>query len=145
MLLVDYEYRDGRGRSGVSGGMLVLGGKVLSKQQTLSDIPQDVQELKTRLRACFRGTVELRQFTVTFPAEPGKPDRTTGPVDLNRATADDLRHVPGIGEILARRIVEYRNTHGPFRSVDDLGKVPGIGDATLSRLRKHLRVSAEPQ
>lgn len=59
----------------------------------------------------------------------------SAPVDVNRATADELATLPGIGPGLARRIVEWRGAHGPFATVDDLEKVPGIGPATVRRLR----------
>lgn len=54
------------------------------------------------------------------PAEPGK-------LDLNRATQADLEELPGIGAVLAERIVAYRTEHGAFASVADLRSVSGIG------------------
>lgn len=59
----------------------------------------------------------------------------SAPVDVNRATADELATLPGIGPGLARRIVEWRGANGPFATVDDLEKVPGVGPATVRRLR----------
>jgi competence protein ComEA len=56
-------------------------------------------------------------------------------LDLNRASAIDLAALPGIGPSRARRIADYRERHGPFRTVDDLGGVPGVGPKTLDRLR----------
>lgn len=63
------------------------------------------------------------------------------PVDVNRATADELATLPGIGPALARRIVEWRGANGPFAAVDDLEKVPGIGPATVERLRPRVRAT----
>ena len=51
------------------------------------------------------------------------------PLDLNRATAEDLDAVPGIGPALAQRIVDYRKAHGPFKQIEDLREVSGIGPA----------------
>ena len=59
-------------------------------------------------------------------------------IDINAAGADLFMSLPGIGEVLAGRIVEYREERGPFASVDDLTKVQGIGPATLERLRSEL-------
>ena len=56
-------------------------------------------------------------------------------VDLNRADARSLDALPGIGPVLAGRIVEHRRAHGPFASVDELLSVPGIGPRLLERLR----------
>jgi competence protein ComEA len=66
------------------------------------------------------------------------------PLDLNRATRDDLERLPGIGPGLAARIVDARERRGPFGSVDDLRRVHGIGDATLARVRPLLAVGPAP-
>jgi len=56
-------------------------------------------------------------------------------LDLNSATAAELEELPGIGPELARRIIAYREAHGPFRSVKELLNVPGIGPAILERIQ----------
>lgn len=61
-------------------------------------------------------------------------------IDLNTATETVLDGLPGVGPVLAGRIVAWRQEHGAFRSVDELGEVSGIGDATLARLRPLVRV-----
>lgn len=63
-----------------------------------------------------------------------------GPVDLNRATAAELEKLPGIGPALAARIVAWRETHGPFKTVEDLLAIPGIGPKTLEGLRDKVTV-----
>lgn len=60
---------------------------------------------------------------------------STAGISINSASASDLEELPGVGPVLAERIVAHRNTHGPFRSVDDLGDVPGIGDSVLANIR----------
>ena len=72
----------------------------------------------------------------------GGPDAPsgTGPVDLNAATAPDLDALPGIGPVLAQRIVEHRERNGPFRSVEQLDDVPGIGPATYAELAELVAV-----
>lgn len=59
-------------------------------------------------------------------------------VDLNQADWPELTQLPGIGETLARRIVELRAQRGRFASHEDLLRVKGIGRKTLDRLRPHL-------
>lgn len=60
-------------------------------------------------------------------------------IDINSATWVEWLQLDGIGETLARRIVEHRDQHGPFRSIDDLNEVHGIGPAKLEQMRPHLR------
>lgn len=62
------------------------------------------------------------------------------PYDLNSATQNELEHVPGIGPILAARILKYRAEHGKFNNYEDLLKVPGIGAAKLEKFRPYLIV-----
>lgn len=76
---------------------------------------------------------------VIVPAEvPGAgleavPD--DGRVHVNRATVVDLDALPGVGPVLAERIVAHRDERGPFDSVEDLLDVPGIGESKLDAMR----------
>jgi len=60
-------------------------------------------------------------------------------LEINRASAEELERLPGIGPALARRIVAYRDTAGPFQRLEELDRVPGIGPALLARLAPLLR------
>lgn len=73
---------------------------------------------------------------------PAAPAAASGPspVSLNLATAEELERLPGIGPVLARRIVEDRGRHGQYRRVEDLLRVKGIGPKTVEKLRPYLRV-----
>ena len=62
------------------------------------------------------------------------------PVDLNTATVAQLDALPGVGPVIAGRIVAWRQENGRFTSVDDLSEVQGIGDATMARHRPLVRV-----
>jgi competence protein ComEA len=80
---------------------------------------------------------------VIVPGPATAPDGTAsatvpsgdGRIHLNRATAAELDDLPGIGPVIAERIVAHRSEHGPFRAVEDLLDVPGIGEAKLANLR----------
>lgn len=58
-----------------------------------------------------------------------------GRVRVNQATAAELETLPGVGPVLAERIVAYREQNGPFSTVEDLLGVSGIGERTLEELR----------
>ena len=61
-------------------------------------------------------------------------------INLNVATATDLETLPGIGEVLAQRIIEHRESNGPFTSVDELLEVSGIGEARLEDIRDEVTI-----
>lgn len=64
---------------------------------------------------------------------PGAAD-PTGRVNINRADASELETLPGIGPVLAERIVAHREANGPFVTLDDLREVSGIGDKKFAAL-----------
>lgn len=68
---------------------------------------------------------------VSVTASPG----ASGLIDINTATAAELDQLPGIGEVLATRIVAYRQLHGRFTSIDQLIEVDGISRNTVDELR----------
>ena len=74
--------------------------------------------------------------------EAGSADAASasGLLNLNRANAAALEALPGIGPVLAERIVNDRESHGPFRTVDELDRVSGVGPAVLERMRPLLTV-----
>ena len=82
--------------------------------------------------------------TQTQPDKPKetkpKEEKVTFPVNINTASAKELDALPGIGEVLAQRIIDYRTANGPFQSVDDLIKVKGIGEKTLEKIKPYATV-----
>ena len=72
-----------------------------------------------------------------------QPAAWAGSVNINTATALELeRELEGIGQVLSRRIVDYRKHHGPFRKPEDLQNVPYIGIKTFEKNRHRIRVDS---
>jgi competence protein ComEA len=81
----------------------------------------------------------VKPTPVKRPAVSKKAEALTQQVDLNRATAEELQRLPGVGPALSARLIEAREQK-PFRAVEDLRRVHGIGPKTLERLRPHVTV-----
>lgn len=79
---------------------------------------------------------------MTDAAAVGSPDGSESRIDLNTATDAELQELPGVGEVTAQRILEWRAEHGGFTDVEQLREVSGIGEATLADLRDRVIVAA---
>lgn len=86
------------------------------------------------------------QVVVPGPGEPENGESAVveggddGLIHLNTATAAELERLPGVGPVLAERIVEQRDADGPFEQVEDLLEVAGIGEAKLGSIRELIAV-----
>lgn len=94
-----------------------------------------------------RPVVDGEQVYVPLPGEAPPPaasggggGETPAVVDLNTADAETLDTLPGVGPVLAERILDWRSEHGRFTSVEELAEVSGIGEAMLGRLRDKVSV-----
>lgn len=80
--------------------------------------------------------IDGEQIVVSPPsgASTASEQADHGPIRLNSATAAELDELPGVGPVIAQRIVDFREANGPFGAVEDLLDVPGIGEAKLASL-----------
>jgi len=115
-----------RTEAGVLLGLLalLLAGLAYRWWQRQQPVPPPTAEEAARFR---EGAARMRQVL--------EPE----PLNVNTATAEELERLPRIGPVLARRIIEYREAHGPFRRIEELEAVPGIGPKTLEELAPLIR------
>lgn len=82
--------------------------------------------------------------TASRPATPDAKHQSkpvpTRKINLNKATVEELSLLPGVGPATAQKIVEQRQTNGPFSSVDDLDDIKGIGEKKLEKIRPYATV-----
>ena len=63
-----------------------------------------------------------------------------GYVDINRGSVEELQRLPGIGPVLAERIMQYRREHGKFGSIHDIQNVKGIGEKRFAQLEPYIHI-----
>lgn len=114
---------------------------VLQAGGFVDDADQEVVPLASRLTDGSRLYVPRKGEAVSGQVLSNTADAgggstgATGLVAINSASAEQLDSLPGIGPSLAQKIIQFRETQGPFTSVDQLGDVPGIGSSKLEQLR----------
>jgi competence protein ComEA len=118
-------------------GELYIGGAVansgiyhLKEDDTLQTLLSD---------AGVEPDADLSHIKLYIPREG--EDQSPQKIDINRADPWLLEALPGIGEVLAQRIIDYRSENGPFRIIEDLLKVSGIGPATFENIKDYITVS----
>jgi competence protein ComEA len=123
-----YELRDG---ARVMDAVAAAGGYTAAADQSLLNLARMVDDGE-QLYAPAVGEVPPApvQGSAAAPA-----DSSSNSVDINTADSAGLETLPGIGPETAKKIIAYRDEHGPFTSIDQLLEVPGIGEKTLDGLR----------
>lgn len=61
-------------------------------------------------------------------------------VNINTADEAELQRIPGVGPVLAKKIVDYRETHGPFKTTEQLRDVGGIGESKFETLKGNIKI-----
>lgn len=92
-------------------------------------------------RSINRTPVQIRSLpapTESMPAPEETRPASSGIVNVNTATAEELQTLPGIGPVLAGRIIDYREQTGGFQTVGELANVSGIGEKRLEEIWDHV-------
>ena len=91
------------------------------------------EEKNTNNDIVIKNDAEIRQNNSI-----NKNTKSEGKVSINNATLEELMGISGIGEVKAKKIIEYRNTHGNFNSLEELTNVSGIGTKTLDKIKEYI-------
>ena len=117
-----------------------LGGRFTRLEQLEAEPAGLDEEDIARLRDYLSLDAWLDTAMVGFSPSGKEVPQPRAPVNVNTASASELEALPGVGEVIAQRIIDYRTANGPFSSVDELLEVSGIGDATLASMRELVSV-----
>ena len=94
-------------------------------------------------------TPTLSPTSTPSPTATATPMPTTTPnptpeqsekININTAGYEELQKITGVGPVIAQRIVDYRNAHGPFQKLEDIKKIQGIGDITFEKMKDEITI-----
>ena len=83
---------------------------------------------------------EQQTATISYADSQSSEQHDTLSVNINTADASELAQLPGIGEVLARRIIDYRRIHGDFTALEQLTNVEGIGEGKLEAILEQITI-----
>ena len=93
-------------------------------------------------RNMTKSYVPIDPLLNTKPQSDSEPTvNNDGKLDINTASQQQLQMLPGIGEVLAQRIVDYREENGDFQTIEELMNVQGIGEAKFAGMKQRIKVS----
>jgi comEA protein len=77
-------------------------------------------------------------------SSPGMSSDQSSSVDINSASVDELKKLPGVNDRLAKNIVDYRNSNGPFKSINELKNVKGMSDSKFNKIKDKVVLQSSP-
>ena len=105
----------------------------------LADTVKDGQQVRVISKKEFKKLKKKKPQNESQNESKGGSD-TSGLININTATAEELQTLSGIGEVRAKAIVEYRTQNGNFSKLEDIKNVSGIGDATFNNIKSQICV-----
>ncbi|MCX6811055.1 MAG: ComEA family DNA-binding protein [Candidatus Berkelbacteria bacterium] len=113
-----------------------------TQNQPIENRDKEISDLKSKISDLEKQIVDSKTVTAvpvsentTSPSSAAKSATPSGKININTATAAQLDSLPGIGPTYSQRIVDYRNTNGPFSSIDKIQDVKGIGAKTFAKFK----------
>jgi competence protein ComEA len=112
-----------------------------TEKQVVASQATELEEQDRRTAGSSGRKVQGLNIDAVAQPEPSTPPSHSR-LDLNRASAGELESLPGIGAVLAQRVIAFRESVGRFQKIEDLREVKGIGTKKFERLKSFVMVSA---
>ncbi|ANI88951.1 hypothetical protein A9P82_06370 [Arachidicoccus ginsenosidimutans] len=110
--------------------------KIYGLNQSLADKLIPYIHIKSNIHQHFSNYSSTHSYSYQ-----NKSSKEIAAIDINTATADEWKNLPGIGEVLSKRIVKFRTAKHGFKSIDEVKKTYGISDSTFNLIRPYLTIN----
>lgn len=110
----------------------------VNDQEYSVDVGTTYKELKDEYK--LDDSSNVADDVVLYDNQEVLVDDKSGKISINKASFEELITLPGIGPKTAERIIEYRNTYGPFWTIEDIKNVKGIGDKKYAKLKEYITI-----
>ena len=77
--------------------------------------------------------------SISTPTSTSSPEQSAK-INVNTADKQELEKITGVGPIIAQRIIDYRQSNGPFQTIEDIKKVNGIGNKTFEKMKNEIAI-----
>lgn len=108
--------------------------------EEISKLELEKSSVKYMIKECNCPTVDNTTCLNNNSNTSNEKSTKDNLININSATIDELKNLPGIGESKAKQIIEYRNSNGNFKSIEDIKNVSGIGDALFNKIKTSIKV-----
>jgi len=122
---------------GVATAEKIIAARPFKSVEDLKNVPGIGEAKFEKWKTYFRVTSTTSEIASTTTGR-SSVGSSSGKINLNSATIEELEKIPSIGHSTARAIIEYREKAGGFKSIEELDNVPRIGPATIEKIRPYV-------
>lgn len=115
---------------------------------TLTPLPSQIQQvititptpLPTHLNIPTPTPTPVSTLTPTPTSTPSPAPEQSGKININTANKQELEKITGVGPVIAQRIIDYRQSNGPFQTIEEIKEVSGIGDIKFEKMKNEITI-----
>lgn len=115
-------------------------GKADKSSLNQAEIVKDGQKIIVSKKGDSNNNSEKSGYSSSGSESNYQGENIQNKININKADVTELQKITGVGPSTAKKIIDYRNSNGGFKTIDDLKKVKGIGEKTFSKIKDYITI-----